>query len=124
MTRLPRKRGSEIVESKAVSKFNRISASKARLVANEIRGYSYPEAVDTLKAISKKASGLILKVLHSAGANAKYKNPDVLESDLYIKVICVDEGATFKRFRARARGRASKIKKRTSHIMVVLSDEG
>ena len=110
------------MEAKAISKYNRISPFKARLVANEIRGYSYPEAVDALKAISKKASGLILKTLHSAGANAKYQNPDILEDDLYIKMICIDEGPTLKRFRARARGRASRIKKRTSHIMVILSN--
>ena len=110
------------MEVRAVSKYNRISASKARLVANEIRGYSYPEAIDALKVIPKKASGLILKTLQSAGANAKYKNPEILEDDLYIKMICVDEGPTLKRFRARARGRASRIRKRTSHILVVLSD--
>lgn len=111
------------MEVKAISKYNRISPFKARLVANEIRGYSFPEAVDVLMAIPRKASGVILKTLHSAGANAKYKNPDVLEKDLYIKKICIDEDPTFKRFRARARGRASRIKKRTSKILVVLSDE-
>ena len=78
--------------------------------------------MDALKAIPKKASGLILKTLHSAGANAKYKNPDVLEDDLYIRMISIDEGPTFKRFRARARGRAARIRKRTSHIMVILSN--
>jgi large subunit ribosomal protein L22 len=92
------------------------------LVANEIRGYSYPEAVDALKAINKKASGLILKTLHSAGANAKYKNPDIPDDKLYIKMISIDVGPTLKRFRARARGRAARIRKRTSHILVILSD--
>jgi large subunit ribosomal protein L22 len=110
------------VEARAISRHNRISSQKARLVANEIKGYSYPEAVDVLKAINKKASGIILKTLHSAGANAKYKNPDILEDNLYIKMISVDVGPTLKRFRARARGRAARIRKRTSHIMVVLSD--
>lgn len=110
------------MEVKAISRYNRISAQKARLVADEIRGYSYPEAVDALKAMPKKASGLILKTLHSAGANAKYKNPDVLETNLYIKMICIDVGPTLKRFRARARGRAARIRKRTSHILVILSD--
>lgn len=110
------------MEVKAISRYNRISAQKARLVADEIRGYSYPEAVDALKAMPKKASGLILKTLHSAGANAKYKNPDVLENNLYIKMICIDVGPTLKRFRARARGRAARIRKRTSHILVILSD--
>ncbi len=111
------------MESKAISKYNRISAFKARLVVNEIRGYSLPEAVDVLRSIPKKASKMILKTLHSAGANAKYKNPDILDKDLYIKKICVDEDPTFKRFRARARGRAGKIRKRTSQITIILSDE-
>jgi len=112
------------VETKAISRYNRVSASKARLVANQIRGFSLPEAVDVLKAIPRKSSKIILKALHSAGANAKYKNPDVLDKDLYIKKICVDEDPTFKRFKARARGRASQIKKRTSKVLIILSDEG
>ncbi len=111
------------MEARAISKYNRISAFKARLVADEIRGYSYPEAVDVLRTIPKKASKMILKTLNSAGANAKYKNPDVLEDDLYIRKICVDEDPTFKRFRARARGRASRIRKRTSKILIILSTE-
>ncbi len=111
------------MESSSISKYNRISASKARLVANEIKGYSFPEAIDILKAIPRKASKLILKVLYSAGANAKYRNPEVLDRDLYIKKVCVDEGPTMKRFKARARGRASRIRKRTSTITVILSDE-
>ncbi len=111
------------MESKAISKYQRISASKARLVANEVRGYSFPEAVDVLKAIPRKASKLILKALYSAGANAKYQKPDVLEKDLFIKKICVDEGPMMKRFRPRARGRAGRIRKRTSNIVVILSNE-
>jgi large subunit ribosomal protein L22 len=111
------------MEVRAISKYNRISASKARLVANEIRGYSFPEAVDVLKTISKKASELILKTLYTAGANAKYKNPDTIEDNLFIKKITVDEGPTLKRYRPRARGRASRIRKRTSSITIVLSDE-
>jgi large subunit ribosomal protein L22 len=110
------------MESKAISKYQRISASKARLVANEIRGFSFPEAVDALKAIPRKASRLILKALYSAGANAKYQMPDVLEKDLYIKKICVDVGPTMKRFRPRARGRAGRVRKRSSNIVVVLSN--
>ena len=111
------------MESSSISKYNRISASKARLVANEIKGYSFPEAVDILKAIPRKASKLILKALYSAGANAKYRDPEVLDRDLFIKKICIDEGPTMKRFKARARGRASRIRKRTSTITVVLSNE-
>lgn len=111
------------MESSAVSKYNRLSASKARIVANEIRGYSFPEAVDILKAIPRKASKLILKALYSAGANAKYKNPEILENALFIKKVCIDVGPTMKRFRPRARGRASRIRKRSSTITIILSDE-
>ncbi|MDY6967145.1 MAG: 50S ribosomal protein L22 [Spirochaetota bacterium] len=107
----------------AVSRYNRISASKVRLVADRIRGYSFPEAVDTLKSIPRKGSKMILKTLYSAGANAKYHNPDILENDIYIKKICIDEGPTLKRYLPRARGRATRIRKRTSHIMIVLSDQ-
>ena len=111
------------MESVAFSKHNRVSASKARLVANEIRGYSLPEALDVLKAMPQKSANLILKTLYSAGANAKYKDPNIIEENLYIKKICIDEGPTLKRFRPRARGRASRIRKRTSSILIVLSDE-
>lgn len=111
------------MESKAISRYQKISAQKARLVADEIRGYSFPEAVDVLKAIPRKASKLILKTLYSAGANAKYQKPDVIEKDLFIKKICVDEAPTMKRFRARARGRGARIRKRTSNIEIILSNE-
>lgn len=111
------------MESIAFSKNNRVSASKARLVANEVRGFALPEAMDVLKAMPQKSAGLILKTLYSAGANAKYKDPSIIEENLYIKKICIDEGPTLKRFRPRARGRASRIRKRTSSILIVLSDE-
>ena len=111
------------MNAKAISRYNRISSKKARLVANEIRGYSFPEAVDVLKGIPKKASEMILKTLYSAGANAKYQNTDILENDLYIKKICIDEGPTLKRYMPRARGRATRIRKRTSNIMIILSDQ-
>ena len=111
------------METVASSRHNRVSAQKARLVANEIRGFSLPEAVDVLKAMPQKSARLILKTLSSAGANAKYKDPSVIEDKLYIKKITIDEGPTIKRFHARARGRAGRIRKRTSNILIVLSDE-
>jgi len=111
------------MESLAKAKNSRVSAQKARLVANEIRGFALPEAIDVLKAMPQKSAALILKVLHSAGANAKFKNPSVLEDKLYIKKICIDEGPTLKRFMPRARGRAGRIRKRTSSILIILSDE-
>ena len=111
------------METKSVSRYNRISAVKARLVANEIRGFSFPEAIDILRAIPRKASKLLMKTLYSAAAGAKYRNPEIRENNLYIKKIVIDEGPTVKRFRPRARGRASRIRKRLSTIEIVLSDE-
>lgn len=111
------------MEASAISKYNRISASKVRLVTNEIKGYSFPEAIDVLKHMQRKGARIVLKVLYSAGANAKYHNPDLIEESLFITKIAVDEGPTLKRFMARARGRAGRIRKRTSTITVVLSDE-
>ena len=111
------------MESTAKGNFVRMSARKVRLVADEIRGYEMIEAIDILKHMKKKASEIILKILYSAGANAKILNPDIDEKELYVKKIYVDEGITMKRFRPRARGRGSRILKRTSKVTVVLSDE-
>lgn len=110
------------MEAKAVASYTRISARKARLVANEVRGYDYLEAVDILKFTPKKAAELILKVVKSAAANAVAADNKLDESSLYIKKIYIDDGPIMKRFRARARGRASRIRKRLSHITVVLSN--
>lgn len=111
------------MEAKAISKTVRISPRKARLVANVIKGEEYPVAIETLNALPKKGAELILKTLKSAGANALNINPQVNEKDLYVKKITIDEGFTLRRFRPRARGRVGRIRKRTSHITIVLSDE-
>ncbi len=111
------------MEAQAFSKINRISASKTRLVANEVRGEELLYAIEILKTMPQKSARLILKTLYSAGANAKYIKPDIMDKDLYVKKITVDVGPTMKRFRPRARGRANRIKKRTSSILIVLSDE-
>jgi|APHig6443717817_1056837.scaffolds.fasta_scaffold116323_3 large subunit ribosomal protein L22 len=111
------------MEAKAIARTLRVSPLKARLVANEVRGLSFPEAVDLLKAIPRKGAKLILKTVYSAGANAKVIKPDLNEKDLYIKKIAIDESIKLKRFQARARGRGTRIIKKTSHITVVLSDE-
>jgi large subunit ribosomal protein L22 len=110
------------MEAKSVAKYVRISARKARLVADEIRGYDYLEAKDILKLTNKRAADLILNVVQSAAANAIVLDSTIDESDLYVKKIYVDEGPSLKRFRARARGRASRVKKKQSHITVVLSN--
>lgn len=111
------------MESKAITRTVRISPQKARLVANVIKGEEYPVAIEKLRAIPRKASKIILKTLKSAGANARNINAEVNEANLFVKKITIDEGFTLKRFRPRARGRASRIRKRTSHVTVVLSDE-
>lgn len=110
------------MESKAVAKYVRVSARKARLVANEVRGYDYAEAVDILKFTQKRVADEILNVVNSAAANAMVADPKVDLSQVYIKKIYVEDGPIMKRFKARARGRAARIRKRLSHITVVLSN--
>ncbi|MCG9876666.1 MAG: 50S ribosomal protein L22 [Leptospiraceae bacterium] len=111
------------MEAKAVAKHVRISARKARLVANEVRGYGYQEAMDILKFTNKKASDMIIDLLNSAVSNAIQVNENVNPQDLFISKIYVDDGPIMKRYRPRARGRASRIRKRLSHITLVLSDK-
>jgi large subunit ribosomal protein L22 len=104
---------------RAVAKYVRIAPRKARLVADEIRGKSYPEARTLLQFTNKRAAKVVGDVLNSAAANAEY-NLDADTDELRIKTIKVDEGPTIKRYRARAMGRATMIRKRTSHITVEL----
>ena len=111
------------MEAKATSNHLRISPQKIRLVADEIRGYEFPEAVDILRNLPQKGAGMILKAVMSAAANAKVLSSDIEESQLYVKKIYVDAGPVMKRFMPRARGRADRILKRTSKLTVVLSDE-
>ncbi len=104
---------------RAVAKYVRIAPRKARLVADEIRGKSYPEAVSLLRFTNKRAAKIIGDVLNSAAANAEH-NIDADPDELRIKTIKVDEGPMLKRYRPRAMGRATMIRKRTSHITVEL----
>jgi large subunit ribosomal protein L22 len=103
-------------------KFARISAFKAREVTREIQGHSASEALDLLTFSPKKAAFLVKKTLKSAIANAE-NNAELRVDTLLVKEAVVGEGPTFKRFRPRARGSASPLRKRTSHIRIVLSDE-
>jgi large subunit ribosomal protein L22 len=103
----------------AVAKFVRTSPRKARLVADNIRGRSVPEA-RTVLAFTERAAALdVRKALESAVANAE-SNPNLhwRGDDLVVHAVFVDEGPTLKRFRARARGRVARIRKRTCHITV------
>ncbi|MCF7998439.1 MAG: 50S ribosomal protein L22 [Methylovulum sp.] len=98
-----------------------LSAQKARLVSDQIRGVEVNKALDILKFSSKSAAKIIVKILESAIANAE--NNDGFDVDeLKISTIFVDEGATLKRFKARAKGRANHILKRTCHITLKVSE--
>ena len=98
-----------------------ISAQKARLVADQIRGKSVGEALNILAFSTKKGAHLVKKVLESAIANAEH-NEGADVDELRVSAIFVDEGMTMKRIRPRAKGRADRILKRTSHITVKVAD--
>jgi large subunit ribosomal protein L22 len=104
---------------RATAKYLRIAPRKARLVADEVRGKSYPEAISILRFTNKRAAKIIGDVIYSAAANAEH-NMDADPEELFVQEIRVDEGPTIKRYRARAMGRATMIRKRTSHITVEL----
>lgn len=110
------------MEAKAVARTVRIAPRKARLVVDLIRGKQVGEAISILKFTPKAASPIVEKVLNSAIANAEH-NYEMDVNNLVVSKAYVDEGPTLKRFRPRARGRASQINKRTSHITIVLSEK-
>ena len=105
----------------AKHRFARISAQKARLVADQIRGQNIDQALRTLAFSRKKAAKIVQKVLESAIANAE-NNGGADVDDLKIESIMVDEGPTYKRMRAGPKGRGNRILKRTSHITVTVAD--
>ena len=109
------------MQTSATHKFARLSAQKARLVADQVRGMPVEKAVELLTFSNKKAAGVIKKVLESAIANAEHNEGADID-ELKVSAICVDEGPTHRRWRARARGRVNHIMKRTSHIRVTVSD--
>jgi large subunit ribosomal protein L22 len=109
------------MEAKAVLKYVRISPQKARLVVDLVRGKKVGDASTILDFTQKKAARIVKKVLNSAAANAA-QNPNIDENILYVKEIFVGQGPALKRWRARAQGRAAAIKKRTSHITVILDE--
>ena len=98
-----------------------ISAQKARLVADQIRGKSAEEALDILTFSNKKAAVLVLKLLNSAIANAEH-NEGADVDELKVSSIFVNEGRTLKRLKPRAKGRADRILKRSCHITVKVAD--
>ncbi len=110
------------MEARAVAKYIRMSPQKVRLVVDLVRGKKVEEARQILLFTRKDAAGPVRKVLNSALANAK-QNPNIDENILFVKEVFVDQGPSLKRWRARAQGRAASIKKRMSHITVVLDEE-
>ncbi len=109
------------MEVMAILRGARISAQKARLVADQIRGKPVDEALSTLAFSTKKAAVLVRKVLNSAIANAEH-NEGADVDELRVSSVFVDEGATLKRIMPRAKGRADRIMKRSCHITVKVAD--
>jgi large subunit ribosomal protein L22 len=104
-------------EVRAEAKYVRVSARKARLVTEHIRGRSVPEARTVLAFTQRAVAQEIEKVLHSAVSNAE-ANHGMIGDELFVSTVYVDEGPTIKRWRARARGRVARINKRTCHITI------
>ncbi|EDN70858.1 Ribosomal protein L22 [Beggiatoa sp. PS] len=109
------------MEVSSQCKYARISPQKCRLVINQIRGLPVEKALNVLKFSQRRAALLVRKVLESAIANAE-NNEGADVDELKVSTIYVDEGPTMKRMRPRAKGRGSRILKRTSHITVKVSD--
>lgn len=111
------------MEKQAISKYVRISPYKAREITRLIQGKSVPEALALVEFSPRKAARLVGKTLKSAVANAENaEDAAVLRDDLLVREAVVGEGPTIKRFRPCARGRAGRIRKRTSHIKIIVSD--
>ena len=110
------------MEARAIAKGVRIPPRKARLVIDLVRGKSVVEADKILNNLNKEAARLIRKVLTSAVANAE-NNLGLKKETLYVKEAFVDEGQTLKRMKFGSRGHVDPIKKRTSHITVVVSEK-
>ena len=114
------------MEAKATHRLARISPTKASLVADLIRGKDVGEALEILTFSRKKSAALFRKLVESAVANAEFKadqGNDSLDIDtLVVSQVLVDQGPTLRRWRPRARGMATKIQKKTSHLTVVVAE--
>jgi large subunit ribosomal protein L22 len=106
--------------TRAVARHIRVSASKARAVLDLIRGESYGRASEILEFSERSVSDVITKCLDSAVANAEH-NDEISAEELYVSACYADEGPTLKRWRPRARGRATRINKRTCHITIIVN---
>lgn len=108
------------MQAKAIARYVRVSPRKARIVVNQIRGKSVIQAREILAFTNRGVAEAVEKTLNSAVANAEYQNR-VNVNNLVVRECFVDEGPTLKRIRPRAKGSASRIRKRTSHITIVVS---
>ena len=118
--RAAREPGAPIPVVRAQAKYVRSSARKARLVCDHIRGKTVEEARAILAHTPRAVARDWSKLLESAVANAEH-NHELVGEDLYVKAVHADEGPTIKRFRPRAMGRATQIRKRTSHLTILLT---
>ena len=109
------------METKAIARGVRLSSDKGRLVADMIRGKKVDQAINILSFTQKKAAGIIKKVVESAVANAEHNDGADID-ELTVKSIYVEQGATLKRFSARAKGRGNRISKPTCHIFVTVGN--
>lgn len=110
------------MEVAAKLKYARLSAQKCRLVCDQVRGLPVDRALDLLRFSTKKAATVVKKVLESAIANAEH-NEGADVDELKVAKIFADQGSTFKRMHARAKGRGCQILKPTCHITVIVSDQ-
>ncbi|HHU69494.1 MAG TPA: 50S ribosomal protein L22 [Thermoanaerobacterales bacterium] len=110
------------MEARAVARYVRIAPRKVRIVLDLIRNKDVDEALAILKFTPKAASPIVYKLVNSAAANAEH-NYNMNRDNLYISQAYADQGPTLKRFKARAMGRAGMIRKRTSHITIVLKEK-
>lgn len=109
------------METRAIARFVRLSPRRVRLVVDQIRGKGVEEALNILKFVPKRSAAIVAKTLRSAVANAEgTQSVDV--DRLYVKRVIVDEGGMWKRFMPRAMGRATRVRKRLSHITVVVDE--
>jgi large subunit ribosomal protein L22 len=111
------------MEAIARKRFIRQSPYKIRFVLKTVKGMSVNSAVNKLTLTNKKASAYIIEVLNSAVSNMMNAETEVDNSNLFIKTAYVDEGPVMKRFRPAAMGRATNIRKRTSHLTIIISSE-
>jgi large subunit ribosomal protein L22 len=109
------------MEVRATQRYVRISPQKVRMIADTIKGRPAETVIDALKFMPQKSAGIVEKIVRSAVANAD-QNTSIDVDDLIVSNLIVDQGPSLKRFKARARGRGSRILKRTAHITVVLAE--